>query len=133
MSFIGFDEQMQQMKKRDYRIFKSVQNKLKANSSQGEAFRRRVKDINVAMGRRIYFIAEVMQDYLDNIVVREMFERDFSKAQVVSVLQDEEFVAFLIASNLIRRVIDMNCDTRGEVKLRLYVAILNYDSFAKAK
>ena len=121
------------LKRKDEKDIKDVEGRLKGKTKLNKRFNHRVKDVRVAMASHEFFIADVLKDYLDNILAEWLFKKPFSLPMVVSVLQDEEFLAFLISSHLVKRTVNLNYSSRGEVKLRVYTAILNYDSYKKQK
>ncbi|WP_428047164.1 hypothetical protein [Candidatus Proelusimicrobium excrementi] len=128
-----FKKYLEVQKVKDIKTIKRVERRLKAYTREDEKFCKRVSGIHAALSSYAVVFSNVLKAYLDNHLVEAVFAKPFSQAVVISVLKDEEFIAFLIQSKLIRRVIKLNYDTKGEIKLRLYSAILCFDDYKKHK
>ena len=124
-------KQMIVLKQKDIAAIKKVQVKLKSNTQRNWVFSNRVRGIKASMSRAVPHIADILRDYLDNSIGEFFMGQPFSQAIVLSVLQDEEFVALLIENNLIKRVVNLDYDSKGELKIRIYLAILNFDEYKK--
>ena len=118
---------------RDIKAIKRVEERLKSNTELDKKFCKKVNDVQAALFTSAYRYSQILKRYVDNYLGVELFERPFSQAVVISILQDKEFIAFLFETNLIRRVIDLNDNTNGQIKLRIYLAILIYDDYKKQK
>jgi len=128
-----FNEYLFVQKKRDQKFIKRVEKRLTGNTNSDKRFSKRVSDVHVAMDRLAFEFSEVLKDYLDNPFATLAFGSPFSQAIVIGVLKDKEFIAFLFEANLIRRTLKLDYDTKGEIKQRIYLAIMNFDEYKKQK
>ena len=130
---ITLKHELDKLKRKDYKDIELSEQLLKSTLKEDERFNIKVQDILLAMEFRVMDIYEILKSFIDNSLSELMFETKFNDASVISILKDEEFVAFIITSNLYKRTLNLREDSKGDFKLRLYVAILNFDSYKKEK
>ena len=119
------------LKQKDEAAIQSVEKHLYGRTRKDRHFARKVDDVQAAFDQHTSFIAAVLREYIANQIGDFCFNRTFSDAVVRSVLKDREFVAMLIKANLINRAAKLDRHTKGQVKLRIYIAIINFDDYKK--
>lgn len=119
------------LKRKDEKLIRNAGQRLRSKRSQDIQFSNRASAINIAINGHAFYICDVLRKFLDYSTVEKLIGRPFSEAVVISVLQDREFIAFLIEANLINRTIKLDYNTSAEFKIRLYIAILNFDEYKK--
>lgn len=128
-----YNEEFEKVKRKDVKMFKRNEERLRGDTEQDRRFSKKVSEIHAVMGTYCYTIADVIKDALDNEVARMIIGKTYSHAVVVSVLKDYEFIAFLISSNLIRRTANLSYESPDQLKIRIYLSILNFDEYKKKK
>ena len=113
--------------KRDVWTFKRSAERLKSD----KLFHKKVSDVKAAMEDYIFGFEEILRRFVDNIYIELLAERPYSRAVVISILRDEEFIAYMIEASLLNRLLRATFDTMGTFKLRLYYAILCFDDYKK--
>ena len=126
-------QELEKTRNKDIKFIKKSTRRLKGCTDEDKKFCKKVKDVHAVVESRVFEICEVLACLIDNPVSEAMFERPFSKACVISVLKDEEFTAFMMVSNLFMRTLNLSYKSKGEFKIRLYVAILNFDEYQKSR
>ena len=126
-----FREHLNYLKKKDEIAIKKAMRRLEGKSEFDRKFARKVYDIYEAFRLEGPHISKLLKDEIDNPLGAALFNRPFSQALVCSVLYDTQFVAVLMCSNLLRRTANLNKKSSGALRLRVYTAILNYDSLKK--
>jgi len=126
-------QELEKVRNKDIKSIKKSTRRLKACTEEDEKFCKKVKDVHAVIESRAFEICEVLAYFIDNPVSEAMFEIPFSKASVISALKDEEFTAFIMVSNLFKRTLNLSYKSKGEFKIRLYVAILNFDEYQKSR
>ena len=121
------------LKKKDEKAIRKSENKLNAKMWRGYLFATKVDDLFATICCRENLITETLKEYIDNALGEFFFGQPFSEAVVRSVLRDREFIATLITANLAARVGNLRYESKGQVKLRVYAAILNFDDYKKRK
>ena len=129
----GFDKAWQYLKKKDEIAIKKVERRFKSSDKNSGDFVRKVYDVYEAYKLQVPHIATVLEDYLDNPIWEIWLDKPFSKAEVCSVLLDMQFVATLMCTSLLRRTANLERKSEGQRKLRIYIAILNYDRYKKSQ
>ena len=129
----SFDKAWRYLKKKDEIAIKKVEKRFGSNDKFSSSFVRKVYDIYDAYKLQVPHIATVLEEYLDNPIFNMWFGASFSKAQVCSVLVDMQFVATLMCTSLLRRAANLDRKSASQLKLRVYIAILNYDRYKKSK
>jgi len=127
----NFDKAWRYLKKKDEIGVKKVERRFASNDNISSAFVGKVYDVYDAYKLQVPYIATVLEEYLDNPVFNMWFGTPFSKAQVYSVLMDMQFVATLMCTSLLRRTANLERKSDNQLKLRVYIAILNYDKYKK--
>ena len=130
---ITLKQELDRLKRKDYKDIKFSGELLKSTLEEDKRFNIKVQDVLLAMEFRAIDIYEILKSFIDNPVSELIFEKQFNDASVISILKDEEFVAFIIVANLYKRAMNLTAESKGDFKLRLYIAILNFDSYKKEK
>lgn len=78
-------------------------------------------------------ICATLKAYIDNPLGEFLFGRKFREGDVINTLSDKYFTATLMCGNLFNRAVAISEHTHGQVKLRVYIAILNYVRYQKEK
>ncbi len=128
-----FDKAWRDLKKKDEIAIKKVERRFKSSDKFSGDFVRKVYDVYDAYKLQVPHIATVLEEYLDNPIWGICFDTPFSKAKVCSVLLDMQFVATLMCTSLLRRTTNLERKSEGQRKLRIYIAILNYDRYKKSQ
>lgn len=128
-----FKKYFLELRKKDEKHIEASEKRLCGKSKQDEEFGKRVNELHHDFKNWAVKIADVLRELLDYPVVTAIIGTPFSRAQVISVLQDKSFTAFLLQANLFNRAATLGNDASDQVKLRLYFAILNYDHYAKRR
>lgn len=128
-----FNEHRKYLKKKDEIAIKKVERRFKSNTRFAYKFQKKAYDIYEVFKLQVPYIVTVLKEYMDNPVEEAVFDKPFSEAQVYSVLFDTRFVAMLMCNNLLKRTANLDRDSSGLLKLRVYIAILNYDTYNKEK
>lgn len=126
-------EHLKYLKKKDEIAIKKVESRINNNSEFNRKFFRRVDDIYEAFKLQIPNIANVLKEYIDSPIGEAIFGVPFSNSLVYSVLMDQQFVAMLMCNSLLKRTANLSSESEGQLKLRVYIAILNYDRYKKNK
>ena len=129
----NFDKEWLWLKRKDEIAIKKVEERFRSKTRFSYNFVNRVVDVYDAYKLRVPHIATVLEEFLDNPIYSMWFDTPFSKAQVCSVLLDMQFVATLMCTSLLRRTANLERKSEGQLKLRIYIAILNYDRYKKSK
>lgn len=128
---LNFDKHISLLAKKDERAMKKVARRFKSGTTYNECFEIKVNDVHEAFKQCVPHIATVIKEYVDNSVVEELLQKTFSHAKVYSILYDRKFVAMLMCNHLIKRAANLDRDSEGQVILRLYIAILNFDQYQR--
>lgn len=128
-----FDKEWLELKRKDEMAIKKVESRFRSDDKTTYAFVKKVYDIYDAYKLQVPHVVTVLEEYLDNPIFNMWFDTPFSKAQVCSVLMDMQFVAMLMCTNLLRRTANLERKSENQLKLRVYVAILNYDRYKKSE
>lgn len=128
-----FNKAWRCLKKKDEIAIKKVERRFRGNDRQSRNFVRKVYDVYEAYKLQVPHIATVLEEYLGNPIYNIWFGIPFSKAQICSVLLDMQFVGMLMCNNLLRRTANLERKVSNQLKLRIYIAILNYDRYRKRK
>ena len=126
-------EHLKYLKKKDEIAIKKVEARIKNNTKFSRDFFRKVDDVYEAYKLQIPQIVTVLKEYIDNPIGEAIFGTCFSEALVYSVLMDGQFVGMLMCNSLIKRTANLNRKSSGQLKQRVYIAILNYDRYKKNK
>ena len=126
-------EHLKYLKKKDEIAIKKVESRINNSSRFNRKFFRKVDDIYEAFKLQIPSIANILKEYIDNPVVETIFNVPFSDSLVYSVLMEQQFVAMLMCNSLLKRTANLSRESEGQLKLRVYIAILNYDRYKKSK
>ena len=118
---------------KDQKSMRKVEKKFNNNTDKNNEFVCKVADIHEVFKQYVPYISMVLRNFLDNFMVEHVFGITFSEALVISVLMDKEFVAMLMCSNLLKRTLNLNSGSSGRLKLRIYIAILNFDMYKKSR
>ncbi len=129
----NFDKEWLWLKKKDESAIQKVEKRFKSRDKDSINFVRKVYDIYDAYKLQVPHIATVLEEYLDNPIFNMWFDTSFSKSQVYSVLMDMQFVATLMCTSLLRRTANLNRKSQNQLKLRVYIAILNFDRYKKSE
>lgn len=129
----GYDKELLWLKKRDEIAIKKVEKRFSSTDKFSKDFVRKVYDVYDVYKLQVYHIATILEEYLDNPIFEAWIDTPFSKAQVCSVLLDMQFVATLMCSSLLKRTVNLDRKSADQLKLRVYIAILNYDRYKKSK
>lgn len=129
----NFDKEWVWLKKKDERAIQKVEKRFESRDKASINFVRKVYDVYDAYKLQVPHIATVLEEYLDTPIFNMWFDTPFSKAQVYSVLMDMQFVATLMCTSLLRRTVNLDRKSQNQLKLRVYIAILNYDRYKKSK
>lgn len=129
----NFDKEWLWLKKKDERAIEKVEQHFRSNDKFSSNFARKVYDVYDAYKLQVPYIATVLEEYLDNPIFNMWFDTPFSKAQVCSVLMDMQFVATLMCTSLLRRTANLDRKSQNQLKLRVYIAILNFDRYKKSQ
>lgn len=128
-----FDKECLWLKRKDELAIKKVERRFGSNDRFSCEFTRKVYDVYDAYKLKVPHIVTVLEEYLDNPIYNMWFDTPFSKAQVCSVLSDMQFVATLMCTSLLRRTANLDRKSANHLKLRVYIAILNYDRYKRSK
>ena len=129
----NFDKEWLWLKKKDESAIEKVEQRFRSKDKFSSDFTRKVYDAYDAYKLQVPYIATVLEEYLDNPIFNMWFDIPFSKAQVCSVLMDMQFVATLMCTSLLKRTANLNRKSQNQLKLRVYIAILNFDRYKKSK
>lgn len=129
----SFDKEWMWLKRKDENAIQKVEKIFKSRDKLSCDFVSRVYDVYEAYILQVPRIVTVLEGYLDTPIYNIWFDTPFSKAQVYSVLQDMQFVATLMCTSLLRRTANLKGNSASQLKLRIYIAILNYDRYKKSK
>lgn len=85
---------------------------------------------------RAKHVVKVLKNYIaENIAAKTfidgLFECEFDENVIKQTLTEEKFVRFAIKASLVNRILGLEYDTAGQVKLRIYSFILNYNKLKK--
>ena len=127
----GFEKAWRHLKKKDEIAIKKVERRFVSRDGFSYNFTCKVYDLYDAYKTQIPHIATILEEYLDNPMFTRLFNTSFSKAQVYSVLMDMQFLGTLMCNGLLRRTVHLNRKSKQQLKIRIYIAILNYDSYKK--
>ncbi len=130
---LDFKAELERLKAKDNKDIRLSEELLRSTQKEDEEFNIKVQDVLLAMEFRAMEIYEILKDFLDNPLSELFFGIKFNDAVVISILKDEEFVAFMLVARLYRRTLKLTKESKGDFKLRLYAAILNFDSYKKGK
>lgn len=122
-----------ELRKKDEGYIKTSEKRLCGNTKQDEEFSKRVSELHYDFKNLAVKIESILAQLLNYPAANVMLGIPFSRAQVISVLQDKNFTAFLLQARLFNRAVTLGNDTNAQVKIRLYFAILNYDHYVKRK
>lgn len=128
-----FREHMICLKKKDEVAIKKVERRVVSKRPKDRKFAAKAADIYEVFKQQVPYISTVLREFIDNPVVEFIFGRPFSEALVRSVLLDKEFVAMLMCNSLLRRTLNLGRTSAGQLKLRVYISILNFDRYKKDK
>ena len=131
--FEEFKKYIEAQKKRDVKVFKRVEERYNSSLLEDKAFCKKASDVCASLSSYAFNMSQILKAAVDNFWGEVYFDKKFNQAVVIGVLKDEEFIAFLIQACLIRRISKLNYDSKGDLKLRLYWAILCFDEYKKNK
>lgn len=129
----SFDKQWRWLRKKDERAIKKAEDRFMGKDQFSYKFAEKVCGVYDAYKLQVPYIATVLEEYFDNPIFNMWFDIPFSKARVYSVLMDMQFVATLMSTSLLRRTANLERKSSDRLKLRVYIAILNYDRYKKNK
>ena len=129
----NFDKEWLWLKKKDESAIQKVEKRFKSSDKQSINFVRKVYDVYDAYKLQVPHIATVLEEYLDTPIFNMWFNTTFSKAQVYSVLMDMQFAATLMCTSLLKRTANLERKSQNQLKLRVYIAILNFDRYKKSQ
>ena len=129
----NFDKAWRYLKKKDEIAIKKVEKRFSGKDRFSSNFATRVYDVYDAYKLQVPYIVTVLEEYLDNPIYNMWFDIPFSKARVYSVLMDMQFVGMLMCTSLLRRTANLERKSQNQLKLRVYIAILNYDRYKKSQ
>lgn len=129
----NFDKEWLWLKKKDEIAIKKVERQFKSGDRISTNFVSNVYAVYDAYKLQIPTIAKVLEDYLDNPIFNMWFDTKFNKLHVYNVLKDMQFMAMLMCNNLLKRAVNLSKESQSQLKLRVYIAILNYDRYMKSK
>lgn len=128
-------EYLETQKARDIKCFKRVDSRLESDNVSDILFRDKIIFCDGEIEERTEEITLIFKKYFSGlfcgILCKKAFGKFFRKRYVRECLTDIRFVAFLVQSNLIRRVINLDYDSKGEIKLRLFWAMLCFLEYQK--
>lgn len=127
-----FQVHLEKLKIKDTKAIKISKMRLYENTDQ-EFYKKAVNIFDAFKCTSTLHVANVLEEYINNTLCEFLFKRKFNKAESLSLLSDLDFIAFLIQTNLLQRVVNLNYETKGEVKLRIYCAMINYSECLKEK
>lgn len=129
----NFDKAWRYLKKKDEIAIKKVEQRFRSKDKFSGNFTQKVYDVYDAYKLQVPYIATVLDEYLDNPIFNMWFDTPFSKAQVYSILMDMQFVATLMCTSLLKRTANLERKSQNQLKLRVYIAILDFDRYKKSK
>ncbi len=124
-----FDKEWLWLKKKDESAIEKVERRFSGTEKFDREFVVKVFYLYDIFKTEAYHITKVLKEYLDNEVYELWFGAPFNEAQVYNALIDVRFVGMLMCDNLLRRTIKLEKASSGQLKLRVYIAILNYDRY----
>lgn len=132
-SFIhDLEEHRKYLKRKDEIAIKKVERRFIGKTRQEKKFYEKVYGVYDGFKMVVPLIICALKEYLDNPVAEAIIGTPFSEKQAYSVLMDMKFVGMLMCNNLIRRAANLRKGSEGQVKLRVYIAILNYYNYREA-
>lgn len=128
-----FANYLSAQKRRDFRNIRRAEERLEASHMEEKRFQLKVVEAEAAMDYFATYYSEILKEYLDNPLVEFFFGVPFNQENVKRILKNKTFISFLVQANLVTRTVKLDAVDRGEVKLRLYLAILNFDEYESGK
>ena len=129
----NFDKEWRRLREKDQTAIRKVEELFKNHDTSSYKFLKKVYDIYPAYKLQVPHIATVLEEYLDTPIFNIWFDTTFSKAKVYSILADMQFLATLMRTNLLRRTANLDRHSDNQLKLRVYIAVLNYDRYKKSQ
>lgn len=121
-----------ELKRKDEIAIKKVDRRMHSEEYNYE-FYSRVYSIYKKFEKRIPTICYALKTYIDNPLGEFFLGTPFDETIVTDTLKDLDFVALLVCNHLMHRTLKLNINSEGQVKLRVYIAILNYSRYKKLK
>lgn len=131
MIFDKIAEGFKEIKVKNISLFKDTEIRLKGIIKADKEFCIRVSEAYGKMITKVQQIKQILKDYLDIPVLECIFGRNFDEELLNMVLNNYEFVAFLVNSHLINRALNLQEDSLGQVKLRIYSAAMDFAEYKK--
>lgn len=128
----NFDKARKYLKKKDEIAIKKVERRFRSNDKFSRDFMNKVYDVYDEYRRKVPHIVDVLEEYLDNPLIEVFFDTPFDKERVCNTLLDMQFVATLMCTSLLKRTVNLETKSENQLKLRIYVAILNYDKYKRS-
>ncbi len=125
------EEHRKCLKKKDEIAVKKAIRRLQCQTRKDKFFTRKLFDVYAEYKVKIPNIVEVLKEYVDNPVVEQILGAKFNLVQMYDVLYDTTFVGMLMCNNLFYRVFNLGSESSGQLKLRVYISILNYAKYAR--
>lgn len=126
-------EHMRYLKKKDEIAIKKVERRLATSTRFNLKFWQKVNDAYAEFKLHISNIIVILKECVDNPMGEFFFGIQFNEQQVLNVLQNMQFVAMLMCNSMLKRTLNLSKETDGQLKLRIYIAILNFARYMDAK
>lgn len=126
-----FARYLAMQKEKDLKTIERAIKRWDSYSVEDKSFKMKVQYSTEVMYSRVSWIVTILQEYMDTSFAEFFFGIPFDKEKTQSILMSETFMAFLCECNLRKRAINLSFDDRNAIKFRLYLAILNFDEYAK--
>lgn len=131
MIFERMAKELKEIKAKNVSLFEDTHIRLKGMLKADKEFCVRVSEAYGKMIAQVQQIQQILKDYLDTPVLGCIFGRNFDSAILNTVLNNYEFVAFLVNVHLINRALNLREDSPGQVKLRIYSAAMDFAEYKK--
>jgi len=129
----NFEKEWRWLKKKDEIAIKKVEKRFASRDKLSNEFVGKVYDVYEAYKLQVPHIATVLEEYFDKPFLDIWFDIPFSKANILSVLLDMQFVGTLMCNNLLKRTVNLEGTSHEQLKFRVYIAILNYDKYKRSR
>ncbi len=121
--------------RKDKKDMLRAKERLDSNKISDKIFQKKTEEAYRIIDKRALDIARILKYYvtgpIEGPLCEHVFGKPCKKKEIIRTLKDKNFTAFLIQSNLLGRTRILSDKSKGEVKIRLYWAILNFQEIAK--
>ena len=120
-----------ELKRKDEIAIKKADRRMHTEGGYNYEFSCRVSINQAKLMGKSESICAILKAYIDNPLGEYLFGIKFKEEEVIEALKDTGFTAALMCSNLFYRAVAINSRSPGQIKLRVYIAILNYTRYQK--